>query len=239
MMRPQPTEAVTFDFAAAGLEGETGLFSILKGLTDFRKARGKTHKLESIVAVALCATLAGAKSFVAIADWAKDQSREDLKRLGSRYGKAPSERTIRRVMQKVNVQEIDEKTGAWVAKHTKLEPGKAIALDGKTLRGTGHGQKAAHLLSAIVHGGSEVVAQTPVGDKTNEIPCVEPLLRNLDIKGCVVTADALHTQKATARLLVDKKQADYLFSVKDNQPTLRQDIDALRMEDFPPSAGDD
>jgi len=74
-----------------------------------------------------------------------------------------------------------------------------------------------------------------VPGKTNEITCVEPLLRNLDIEGCVVSADALHTQKKTARYLVEEKKADYVFTVKDNQPTLREDIDDLHMESFPPS----
>lgn len=78
-----------------------------------------------------------------------------------------------------------------------------------------------------------------VESKTNEIPKVEPLLADLDIEGAVVTADALHTQTKTANFLVDTKKADYVFIVKDNQPTLRQDIEALGLDAFPPSAPND
>ncbi len=229
-------EAVTLDMDQLGLDGEDGLLAVLETVSDARKARGKMHPMQYILACALCATLAGAKSFVAIADWAQDQSREDLKRIGSKYGRAPNERTFRRVLKEVNVAEIDDKTGAWVARQQALQPGQALALDGKTLRGSRDGEsQQVHLLSAIVHGSSVVIAQTPVPGKTNEITCVEPLLRNLDIEGCVVSADALHTQKKTAQYIVEEKKADYVFTVKDNQPTLREDIDDLHMESFPPS----
>jgi hypothetical protein len=113
--------------------------------------------------------------------------------------------------------------------------GCAIRVDGKTLRGSRDGEQGAvHLLSAIVHGSGAVVAQVAVGKKTNEIPCIKPLLAELDIQGAVVTADALHTQRETARYIVQDKNADYVFTVKDNQPTLRQDIEILHLEAFPP-----
>jgi predicted transposase YbfD/YdcC len=91
-------------------------------------------------------------------------------------------------------------------------------------------------LSAVIHQEGIVVAQHPVGDNTNEIPCLQPLLDPLPLHGTIVTADALHTQTETARYLVEDKHADYVFTVKDNQPTLRQDIDDLQLETFPPAA---
>jgi predicted transposase YbfD/YdcC len=86
-----------------------------------------------------------------------------------------------------------------------------------------------------VHQQAMVLAQRQVESKTNEIPTVRPLLEPLDLKDRVVTSDALHTQKDTARYLVEKKHADYLFTVKDNQQTLKKDIEDLHMSDFPPS----
>jgi hypothetical protein len=235
-LRKQDEESVKLDLGKLNLHGEAGLFQVLQSITDVRKPRGKRHQIEYVLAACLCATLAGAKSVGAIAGWAKDQTRDDLKRLGAKYGRPPSEDTIRRVLQEVKVAEIDEKTGTWMALQQKLVDGQALALDGKTLRGSRDGDgKPVHLLSAIVHGSGVVVAQTPVPGKTNEITCVEPLLRNVDIKGTVVTADAMHTQRETARYIVEDKQADYLLTVKDNQPTLRQDIDDLHLEAFPPS----
>jgi hypothetical protein len=95
-----------------------------------------------------------------------------------------------------------------------------------------------HLLAAITHEKGVVVAQSQVGEKTNEIPGAKPLLGNLDLNGVTVTADAMHTQTDLARHLVENKGADYVFIVKDNQPTLRADIEALEWESFSPSGRD-
>jgi predicted transposase YbfD/YdcC len=92
------------------------------------------------------------------------------------------------------------------------------------------------LLSAILHQEGIVVAQRAVGEKSNEIPELPHLLAPLSIEGAVVTADAMHAQKETARYGVEAKKADYLFTVKDNQPTLKQDIADLHLQAFPPSA---
>lgn len=207
------------------LYGQGGLFETLCTIPDPRRRRGVRHKIQSILAIGICATLAGARSLSAMAEWAAEQSRETLKRLGSKYGRPPSERTLRRVLACICVEEVDRRTGAWVAEQQRLLTGTALALDGKTVRGSSDGDKGAlHLLSAVVHGSGTVVAQVAVDSKTNEITQVEPLLEGLDIEGAVVTADALLTQREVARHLVEDKHADYVFTVKDNQPTLRKDI---------------
>jgi len=216
------------------LEGEGGLFSILGTIPDPRKAHGIRHGIQSILAIAVCAVLAGARSFIAIAEWAEDQSQEILEQLGSQRAQPPCESTIRRVLQRVDAEDLDRRMGAWMAQQVSLQE-SALSLDGKTLCGSRNGEQGAvHLLSAIVHGHGTVVAQVEVGEKTNEIPCVKPLLADLDIRGTVVTADALHTQRETARHLVEDKGADYVFTVKDNQPTLRQDIETLHLDATPP-----
>jgi hypothetical protein len=220
------------------LEGEGGLFSVLGTITDPRKRRGVRHKVQSVLAIAVCATLAGARSFMAIAEWAAEQSREVLLKLGCKRGQPPCDRTVSRVLHAVDAAEVDRRTGAWVAQQVQLQ-GRAISVDGKTLRGSRDGAKAAvHLLSAIVHGSGTVVAQVAVGEKTNEIPRIKDLLAELDLKGGVVTADAMHTQRETARYIVEEKDAHYVFTVKDNQPTLRDDIETLHLDAFPPSAHD-
>lgn len=207
------------------LYGQGGLFDILEGFPDCRKRRGIRHRIESVLASALCSVLAGARSFVAIAEWAAEQSADTLKHLGSKRGKPPSERTYRRVLHSIDVEELDRRTGGWMAEQQRIVAGTGLALDGKTARGSGDGeQNALHLLSAIVHGSGTVVAQAAVESKTNEITKVEPLLESLDTKDAVITADALLTQREVARHIVEDKQADYVFTVKDNQPTLRQDI---------------
>ena len=80
-----------------------------------------------------------------------------------------------------------------------------------------------------------VVGQMDVQEKTNEIPKLPALLALLPLEGTLVTADALHLQKETARYRVEEKQPDDLFIAKDNQPTLRQDIADLHLESIPPS----
>jgi predicted transposase YbfD/YdcC len=94
------------------------------------------------------------------------------------------------------------------------------------------------LLSAILHQDALVVGQIAVEEKTNEIPKLPELLKPLPLKDAVVTADALHTQRETARFIVEEKQADYLFIVKDNQPDLRQDISDLNLTAFPPGGNE-
>jgi hypothetical protein len=218
------------------VEGEGGLLELLRTLPDPRKRRGVRHPLVCIVAIATCACLAGARSFEAMAQWGRELSRHALKRLGGTRPAPPSEKCLRLTLQRLDAVALDRQLGAWLARH-HLRPGKAIAVDGKTLRGAHDGpQPAPHLLSAVLHQEGIVLAQHPVGGQTNEIPCLKPLLADLPLQGGVVTADALHTQTETARYLVEDKQANYVFTVKDNQPALQQDIEALRLETLPPSA---
>ena len=218
------------------LEGEGGLIEMLRTVVDPRKPRGVRHPVVTIVAIAVCAALSGARGFTAIAEWAKDLSRDTLRRLGSRRWTPPSEPTIRRVLQKLDADALDARIGPWLLQHGDLNR-PAVSVDGKTLRRAHDaGAKPPHLLSAILHQEEIVVAQREVGEKTNEIPELPRLLAPLPLAGAVVTADAMHTQEATARYLVEEKKADYLFTVKDNQPTLKQDIADLHLESFPPSA---
>jgi hypothetical protein len=158
--------------------------------------------------------------------------------LGAKRWTPPSEPTIRRVLQGLDANRLDAHIGQWVARQ-QLQPGVAEAVDGKSLRRSHDaGERAPHLLRAILHQEAVVVAQMDGEEKTNEIPKLPALLAPLPLEGAVVTADALHTQKETARYLVEEKQADYLFIAKDNQPTLRQDISDLHLESIPPSAHD-
>jgi len=230
---------MTLDVNALPIEGEGGLIDLLRTIVDPRKPRGVRHPVVTITGIAILAALSGARSFQAIADWAKGLSREALRKLGSKRWKPPSEPTIRRVLQGLNAAEVDAKTGTWVANQRPLLAGQSIAIDGKTLRGAHDaGQRAPHLLSAILHEEAVVIAQLQVEEKTNEIPKLPELLAPLPLEGALITADALHTQTESASYIVEQKKADYLFIVKENQPTLHQDISDLKLESFPPSAHD-
>lgn len=234
----KPEEAMTIDVSQLPIGGQGGLMDLLGGLPDPRVRRGTRHPFCSILGVAVCAVLSGARSFLGIYDYAASLPWETLRLLGFRrkdWG-APSEATIRRVLQRTDTEALDQKVSAWLQAQGLL-PGQGLAVDGKTLRGSRDGQSPArHLLSAVLHEEGLVVAQQPVDQKSNEITAFKPLLDPVDIHGAVVTADAMHTQKETARYLVEEKQADYVFIAKDNQTTLREDIATVDWDAFPPGA---
>lgn len=233
----RPMSAPTIDVNALPLEGKGGLIDLLSDVTDPRSRRGIRHPIASVLALSVMAALSGMRSYEAIAEWAADASKSLLKKLRCWCRRAPSEPTFRRVLSSIDAEEIDEKVGRWLARFT--ERGEAVALDGKTLRGSADGEgPACHLLGAITHHSGVVLAQEEVGEKSNEIPAAKPLLEDLDLKGCTVTADAMHTQKDFARFLVEEKGADYIFIAKSNQPTLLEDIETLDWGSFFPSGPD-
>jgi predicted transposase YbfD/YdcC len=148
----------------------------------------------------------------------------------------PSLKTFRRVLRNLDA-EASPPRSAWL--RDQLLSGLAdaaavvVALDGKTVRGArARDGKAPHLLAAMICGTRAALAQKDVHAKTNEITQVKPLLDDVDIAGALVTADAMHIQKETARYLVEDKHADCLFTaVKDNQPSLFAALDALNWAD--------
>ena len=237
----EPPPAATKKKAVVNVEllpilGAHGLFARLGQVVDPRKRRGVRHPLQSLLAIAACAVLSGAVSMCAITEWAMHLSAEQLRRFGSRRRTAPSERTFRRMLGALDAAAFDRIVGQWAAEHCE-SVGRALAIDGKTLCGSVDGDgKPIHLLAALLHNEAVVTAQIAVPDKTNEIPCAKVLLDPLDLSGAVVTADALHTQRETARYLVEDKEADYLFTVKENQPTLYWELARLPQRAFSPGA---
>jgi hypothetical protein len=229
--------ALYVDVNKLPLDGAGGLMEALRMVVDPRSRRGRRYPFETVLALAAMACLSGAKSYEAIAEWAKDLPKELLRRMRCWCWRAPCESTFRRILQGVDADDVDRRVGAWLADLAKRG---AIALDGKVLRGSGDaGKPAVHLLSAITHTDGVVVAQQQVAEKSNEIPGAKLLLADLDLEGVTVTADAMHTQTNLARFLVEEKKADYVFVAKDNQPTLRADIEAVAWESLPPSGPDD
>ncbi len=211
----------------------------LRALPDCRRPRGQRHRLSTVLTIAIAAVLAGSRGYTAIAEWAARLTQKQLKRLRARYNpttrrfEPPSEPTIRRILQSVDVTRVDASLSDWLLGLTA--EGDAVAVDGKTLRGAVREDGTrVHLLSAFLQGQGVTVAQRQVPAKTNEIPEIKPLLEPLALSGRVVTADALHTQRETARFLVEDKQAHYLLTVKENQPTLYADLKALSPAHFPP-----
>ena len=187
--------------------------------------------MTTVLAVAVAAVLAGARSLAAIGEWASDAPGQVLAALGVRRDpwtgvwQPPGEATVRRVLAGVDPEALDRVIGAWLADQCPppgpvppgRSPRRAVAVDGKTLRGSGHhGHGQVHLRAAIDHATGAVLAQTEVDHTTNEITQFRPLLDRLDLADTVITADALHTQREHADWLVAHQHADYLLVVKAN-----------------------
>lgn len=222
------------DLAKGTAEDAPGLLALLAGVTDPRHRRGIRHRLMIILALAVCAVLAGARSFTAIAEWAADADAETLARLGV-TGTVPSESTFRRTLQRLDADAFDDLAGRWAAQRTAPQLGarRVIAVDGKTLRGSGHGgQDSRHLLAALDHAHGVVLGQVEVDATTNEIPRFSALLDRIEITDAVITADALHAQHAHAEYL-HRRGAHYLLIVKRNQPGLHAQLAALPWRDVP------
>ncbi|HET7516547.1 MAG TPA: ISAs1 family transposase [Actinomycetes bacterium] len=227
------------------------LLEHLAQLADPRQRRGRRHALGTVLAVAACAVLAGATSLAAIAEWAADTPGPVLAALGVRRHpltgawRPPAEATVRRVLAGVDPDTLDQVVGAWLAHQqppppttrpppAPRRPHRAVAVDGKTLRGSGHHQTApVRLLAAMDHTSRAVLAQTQVDAKTNEITRFRPLLDRLDLTDTVVTADALHTQREHAEWLVTHKHAAYVLIVKANQPALQRQLKLLPWHQVP------
>ena len=227
-----------------GLDGYRSLLECLEEVPEPRRRCGIRHRAVVVLAFAVAAVLAGADSVTAIIEWAADAPPEVLQALGARRDRRgrrvpPSASTFRRLLRLLDATAVAAAFGAWLKGQVMAglaDPAALlIALDGKTVRGARtRGGKAPHLLAAMICGARAVIAQKDVDQKTNEITQVNPLLDDVDIAGALVTADALHVQKDTARYLVEDKKADYLFTAgKDNQPSLFAAIDALDWDHAP------
>jgi len=201
-------------------------------MPDFRKPRGKRHPLAAIFALACCAMLCGARSYSAIAEWGRNYGTRIAQALGFTHG-TPCAATLHTIFRHVNREEFEAHLGTWADSVVGSLPAApetpevAMALDGKTLRGSKkQGAPGTHLLSALAHHVGVTLAQHAVDDKTNAITAVETILPHLVLEGRIVTMDALRTQRHVAQTIVGKG-GDYVMIVKEHQPRLRADIELV------------
>lgn len=216
------------------------LIEVLAEIPDFRSQHGKRHPLAAILALACSAMLCGYRSYTAIAEWGRHYGESLGQALGFTH-RSPCAATLHTVLRYVDREAVEAKLGAWAEGLLGAEPGltaraEAIAIDGKTLRGSKkQGAPGAHLLSALAHRVGLTLAQQAVEDKTNEIPVALDLLRHLVLEGRIVTMDALLTQRQIAQHIVAAR-GDYVMMVKENQPQLLEDIQTVFA--LPPRAGE-
>ncbi|WP_223838526.1 ISAs1 family transposase [Saccharopolyspora pogona] len=214
-------------------------------MPDPRKKRGVRHRFAAILFVSVCAVVSGARSFAAIAEWAADAVDDTLSEMG--IG-APNASTIRRALSAFTGDGFDTAISRFLAGRLAaaaragtagVKTGlrvrrRAIAVDGKALRGSRVGDGRARMLMACLdHAAGVTLSQVEISEKTNEIPMFSTLLDKIDDLACVVvTADALHAQREHAEYL-HRRDARYVLTVKGNQQSLRRQLAGQPWKDVP------
>lgn len=178
-------------------------------LPDPRSRRGIRHRAVVVIAAAVCAVVAGARSYTAIGEWVADLPGDTAVHLGIDAGRRPSETMIRRLLQAVDPDRLATVIAGWLTAQIPAPTAgakTAIAVDGKTIRGSRTPDSVArHVLTACDQVTGIVLASTDVDVKTNEITRFAPLLDQInDLRGVVVTADALHCQREHVAYLAER-----------------------------------
>jgi predicted transposase YbfD/YdcC len=232
------------------------LLELFTGVPDGRVGPGRDHPVAAVLALAAAAVVAGMKGYTAITGWVADVPSAILTDLYLRSGAAPapppSKTTIWRVLTDADTEAFDAAVGAWLMNlagftapaadggDTGEETGSRalmqVRLDGKAIRGARDAAgNQVRLLAALVGpdaGASVIAAQTEVGVKTNEVPMAAAVLGQIDLNGKVVTADALHTVKATANH-IHEHGGEFVLPVKENRRALFDALNALPWAQVP------
>ncbi len=201
------------------------LGSHFASLKDPRVERTKRHKLLDIIIIAICGTICGADGWVEIEEFGK-QKEAWLKTILELPNGIPSHDTFGRVFAHLDPVEFEKCFFEWVQGISGKVEG-VIAIDGKTSRRSHdktNGKKALHMVSAWTAENRLVLAQVAVDKKSNEITAIPLLLRQLSLSGCIVTIDAMGTQKKVTKQIVDD-DGDFVLALKNNHGTLRREVE--------------
>ena len=215
----------------------TRLLDYFSDVTDPRVERTKLHKLEDILAIAICATICGAQGWYEMAFFGqcKQQWFETFLELPNGI---PTDDTFRRVISALQPDEFEACFQRWT-KAVSNQQRDIIAIDGKTLRRShdnANDKSAIHIVSAWACENKMVFGQVATDEKSNEITAIPKLLEMLVLEGSVVTIDAMGCQKKIAEKIIDNN-GDYLFSLKGNHGTLHKEV-KLFMDDAIAKGGD-
>ncbi len=204
------------------------IFEIFERVPDPRKANHSfQHRFLDVLCIALCATLSGAESFVDMEDYGLSKATWLRERLGLELPHGiPSHDTFNRLFSMLDPKAFEACFMAWTQHLQQLTEGEILAIDGKSVRrsfDTATGQGALHLVSVWAAQARLVLAQQEVQQKSNEMTAVPGLLEMLDLKGCIVTADALNSQKNIAAKVIERA-GDYVLALKANHLHLFEDV---------------
>ena len=208
------------------------LLDMLADVPDPRKKKGKRHPLRAILALTIIAGICGYKSYSTIAEWGRTYDDTLTQALGFTHKKTPCAATLYNVFRRLDVQALEETLTKW-ATHAleSFRPSEShltgVTIDGKTLRGSRkQNAKLTHLMSVVSHELGITLTQKAMSEKTHEIPVSREILKAFDVRGKVVTADALLTQRAFCESAI-AMGGDYVLPVKANQKEVFHDIQCL------------
>ena len=202
---------------------ETNFMDDLAELNDERSARNIEHSVSEILFTALCAVICGADGWQDIEEFGKTKL-EFLQQYFAYDHGAPSDDTCRRFFRAVDPGEFEKRFRDWIAKLSKIDKKQVIAIDGKSSRHSFDGeQKMLHMVNVFSTESKIILGQHKVSEKTNEITAIPEILEWLDVKGHIVTIDAMGCQYAIANQII-QKEGDYIFSLKGNQGNLSDDV---------------
>ncbi len=205
------------------------LYGHLAMLTDCRHARGKRYALVTVLMYIVLAKLAGEDRLYGISQWVLHRKESLAEALHLRKTRAPCVNTYRRMLgEVVDIEELERVVREFFGAQPRAGQSVVVALDGKTLRGTiSAGQtQGRHLLAAYLPTEGWVLFQVEVGSKENEISAAPRMLKCLDLRGKIVTGDAMFAQRELSLQIVEAG-GEYVWTVKDNQTQLRQDVELL------------
>ncbi|MBM4131625.1 ISAs1 family transposase [bacterium] len=225
-------------FRAAALGSLLDRFTALR---DGRRGHGLRHTQGFALSCAAAAVLMGAGGYQSIADTCAAFTQRQLRALGARRSRdgrfaAPSDSTFYRALSRVDTAAFDAVVGGWLRDQDPSDV-ERVAVDGKVLRGSGRTDgKPLQLLSAVTHRLRQTLGQVAIAEKSNEIPAFPELVRALpDLGHAVVTADAMHCQQESARVVTRERPWDYVFGLKGNQNGILDRAERLlEKQAFPP-----
>ena len=199
-----------------------GLLEVLEGIEDSRRERSVWYPLHEVLFIFIAAVICGATSYVKVEMFGKSKEKWLKKYIQLENG-VPDACTFRNVVKAIDTQQLHTVFIEWMKEAVESISG-VVAVDGKQARRTKDAKKRAlHVVSAFSAECGLVLGQLACEEKSNEITAIPKLLEQLELKGCIVTIDAMGTQSEIASAITNKG-ADYILSLKENQPGLYRDV---------------
>ena len=217
------------------MSARVSLWEAFGDVPDPRQASGRRYPLQAVLTLTSVAMLSGSRSLYAIAQFGRDYGPEFAKSMGFAKGSTPCCTALHYLFVDLEPQAFERAIQKWLRAQQKTG-WRALSIDGKTLRGTqGDQLPGVHLLAAYAHQTSAVLGQLSVQSKTNEHKAALRLLNLIPLKDTILTGDAMFCQRDLSRKVL-RKGGHYVWAVKDNQQTLKEQIaESFNDQAFSPS----